>query len=282
MQICGRHFSESDVDWIRNQVNTKPDLNRVQLSRLFCRHSDWRKPDGGLKEMSCRVALLRLERGGLIRLPAPKTTPGAVRKIKRTPRGEPKPCTELDAGRVDLTIEPVQRKSAPLWNELIDRYHYLGYRRHGGAQMRFFLYADKHLAALLGYSAAAWRVAPRDAFIGWSDAQRQKNLHRVVDNSRFLILPWIQSKNLASRILSYAARNLPCLWEQRYHYRPLLLETFVEKERFSGTCYKAANWVCVGQTLGRGKWDTRNAYDKPIKTIWLYHLDRRFKERLCH
>jgi hypothetical protein len=281
LQICGRHFSKSELDWIRNQVKTRPDLNRARLSRLFCHYIDWRKPDGGLKEMSCRVAMLRLERSGLIRLPAPRTTPVPVGKIKRTPQGDPKSLIELNAGRVNLAIEPVERNTAPLWNELIDRYHYLGYRRHGGAQMRFFVYAENHLVALLGFSAAAWRVAPRDDFIGWTALQRKQNLHLVIDNSRFLILPWVKSKNLASRILSHAARKLPLLWQQRYHYGPSLVETFVEKYRFEATCYKAANWICVGQTLGRGKWDRTNAYDKPVKTIWLYPLDRHFKERLC-
>ena len=281
MQICGRHFSESEIEWIKNQIRSRPDLGRVQLSRLFCLHSGWRKPDGGLKEMSCRVALLRLERNGLIRLPPPKATPATATKIRRTPQGEPKAPLEIKAGQVDLAIEPVERNTAPLWNELIDRYHYLGYSRHGGAQMRLFVHAAGHLVALLGFSAAAWRVAPRDEFIGWTDQQRQRHLHLVVDNSRFLILPWVHSKNLASRILSYIARKLPELWQQHYHYRPVLLESFVEKHRFRGTCYKAANWICVGQTLGRGKWDRKNAYDKPVKTIWLYPLDRHFREGLC-
>jgi hypothetical protein len=147
--------------------------------------------------------------------------------------------------------------------------------------MRFFVKTGEHLAALLGFSAAAWRIAPRDAFVGWTETQRKANLHLVVDNSRFLILPWVRSKNLASRILARVARTLPDLWQQRYHYRPVLLESFVEKERFSGTCYKAANWVCVGQTQGRGKWDRNFTCGKPVKTIWLYPLQRRFKEVLC-
>lgn len=281
MQICGRHFSESELGWIRDQVKSIPDLSRAQLSRLFCHYTQWHKPDGGLKEMSCRVALLRLKQRGLIQLPPPKTTPPAVGRIQRTSRGEPKSPICIQAGQVDLDFKPVEKKSSPLWNELIDRYHYLGYQRQGGAQMRFFIYASGYLAALLGFSAAAWKAAPRDAFIGWNDTQRQKRLHRVVDNSRFLILPWVHSKNLASRILSSAARKLPDLWQERYHYRPLLLETFVQKSRFSGVCYKAANWICVGQTRGRGKWDRKNLHDKPVKTIWLYPLDRRFKERLC-
>jgi hypothetical protein len=282
MQICGRYFSQAEIDWIRRQAVESPaGLTRAELSRMFCRKTGWRKPDGGLKEMSCRVAMLRLHRCGLIRLPEPKKTHFAKGGIKRTADGEVKNPIDIDASRADIVIEPVDRKTASLWNELIDRYHYLGFSRTGGAQMRFFVKAGEHLAALLGFSAAAWRVAARDDFIGWTDAQRKANLHRVVDNSRFLILPWVRSKNLASRILSRVARTLPDFWQRRYRYRPVLLESFVEKQRFSATCYKAANWTCVGQTQGRGKWDRKYACDKPVKTIWLYPLDRRFKEALC-
>lgn len=281
MQICGRHFSQSDLDWIHCQLDSLPDLTRTRLSRLFCQKVGWYKPDGGLKEMSCRVAMLRLERAGLIRLPVPRTGPAPVKKIRRTARGEPKAPIHIDAGRVQLAIEPVDCATSALWNELIDRYHYLGYRRMGGAQMRFFVHAEKHIVALLSFSAAAWRVASRDVFIGWTDAQRKDNLHRVVDNSRFLILPWVLGKNLASRVLSQAARTLADAWLGRYHYRPVLLETFVETPRFTGTCYKAANWICVGRTLGRGKWDRKHAAAKPVKTVWLYPLQRRFQEVLC-
>lgn len=281
MRICGRDFSPSDIDWIRERLGSMPDLNRVLLSRLFCRHAGWLKPDGGLKEMSCRVALLRLERSGLIRLPAPRTRPAAVKPVKRTRKGEPKADIHVDAGRTVLSIEPVDKKTSPLWNELIDRYHYLGHRRMGGAQMRLLIRADRELVALLGFSAAAYRVSPRDRFIGWTDEERGKRLHQVIDNSRFLILPWVHGKNLASRILSACIRILPELWEQRYHYRPLLLETFVEKQRFTGACYKAANFIPAGQTLGRGKWDREHANDKPVKRIFLFPLDKRFKEKLC-
>jgi hypothetical protein len=204
-----------------------------------------------------------------------------VGQIKRTRRAEPEPRIELNAGSLDLSLEPVTRKTSALWNELIDRYHYLGYGRMGGAQMRFFVHAGARTVALLGFSAAAWRVAPRDKFIGWTETFRKDRLHRVINNSRFLILPWIASKNLASRILALSARSLPEHWEKQYHYRPLLLETFVEEARFAGTCYKAANWICVGKTRGRGKWDRTHTHDKPVKTIWLYPLARRFREELC-
>ena len=281
MQICGRHFDSSEIDWIRRQIESRPELKRAELSRLFCRYAQWRKPDGGLKEMSCRVALLRMETFGLLRLPAPTSNPVAVDRIKHTSKGDPQPDLFFKAGEADVVFEPVVRKTSALWNELIDRYHYLGYCRTGGAQMRFFVRAGGKFAALLGFSGAAWRVASRDDFIGWTETQRKSNLHLVVDNSRFLLLPWVHSKNLASRILAHAARSLADYWQERYHYRPVLMETFVEKHRFAATCYRAANWTYVGETSGRGKWDRKKAFDKPVKTIWLYALERRFKERLC-
>lgn len=281
MQICGRHFDKSEIDWINTQVKTRPEINRAKLSRLFCRHVDWFKPDGGLKDMSCRVAMLRLEEKGLIRLPEPKITPGPVKAVKRTLQGEPRPDIRFKAGEVKLSIQAVDKRTSPLWNELIDRYHYLGYQRMGGAQMRFLVQADDQLIALLGFSAAAWKVQPRDSFIGWSETQRKKNLHLVVGNSRFLILPWVYAKNLASRILSLAAKQLPVYWQKRYKYLPVLMETFVEKNRFAGTCYQAANWICLGQTQGRGKWDRQNNHHKPVKAVWVYPLDKRFKEHLC-
>ena len=134
MRICGRDFSSSDIAWIRDRVQTLAGLNRVGLSRQFCSHAGWLKPDGGLKEMSCRVALLRLERSGLIRLPAPEKKNAAVKPVKRTPKGEPQADIHVDASMAVLGIEPVDKKSAALWNELVDRYHYLGHRRMGGAQ----------------------------------------------------------------------------------------------------------------------------------------------------
>ena len=280
MQICGRYFTQDDIDWLRAQVRLLPELSRLALSRRFCQHIGWYKPDGGLKDMSCRVALLRLERAGLIRLPLPRHGVCALKRISPTPAGEPQAPVVIDAGQ-ELSIVPVDADSASLWKELIERYHYLGYRPMGGAQMRLFVHAGPHRVALLGFSAAAWRVAPRDAFIGWNQAQRKANLHRVVDNSRFLILPWVRGENLASRSLSRAARYLPRAWQSRYHYRPVLLETFVEIPRFTGACYKAANWTCVGQTQGRGKWDRHNRAEKPLKTIWLYPLERHFRQVLC-
>ena len=171
--------------------------------------------------------------------------------------------------------------STSLWiNEYIHRYHYLGYKTLPGAQLRYFVTAADQTLALLGFGAAAWQCAPRDRHIGWHSEQRARNLHLVVNNARFLILPWIQSKNLASKTLALAARSLPDHWQQRYAYRPLLMETFVDTERFAGTCYKAANWRYRGQTQGRGKLGPAGKRSTPIKDLWLYPLNPNFQRLL--
>jgi len=149
-----------------------------------------------------------------------------------------------------------------------------------GAQLRYFVTSGETILALLGFGASAWQAAPRDAYIGWRHDQRQQHLHRVVNNARLLILPWIQSKNLASMILGMAARRLPADWEARYHYRPVLLETFVDKARFAGTAYKAANWVYVGETKGRGKLGPSGKQSVPVKDLWLYPLTKDFRSLL--
>jgi hypothetical protein len=167
-----------------------------------------------------------------------------------------------------------------LWNEYIQRYHYLGHKPLPGAQLRYTVYSAAQPIALLGFGAAAWMSAPRDRYIGWTPEQRQRNLSLIVNNARFLILPWIQSKNLASMLLAKTAKILPHHWQEVYGYRPVLLETFVEKPRFRGTCYNAANWVYLGQTQGRGKLGPAGKQSVPIKDLWVYPSDRRFREAL--
>jgi len=175
----------------------------------------------------------------------------------------------------------VGRSDSALWNEYIDRYHYLGYKPLPGAQLRYFAYAGQRPVALLGFGAAAWQTAPRDDWIGWSHAQRQRHLSAVVNNARFLILPWVRVKSLGSKLLAMAARRLAHDWALRYDYRPVLLETFVEAQRFAGTCYRAANWTCVGRTQGRGKLGDHRLGQVPIKTVWVYPLAKDFRQQLC-
>ena len=281
LRYCGREFSLSELQWIREAVCSDPTITRNRLSIRFCEQFNWKKPDGGLKDMSCRVAHLRMERDGLITLPAPRQ--GHFQRlgsIRRTPEGEAQPDITRKAGRFELSVQVVDARRSHLWNEYIDRYHYLGYTRLPGAQLRYFIRSDNQDLALLGFGAGAWKVSSRDRFIGWSDEQRQRKLHLVVNNARFLVLPWIHSRNLCSRILSAASKRIVDDWEVRYAYRPVLLETFVEKRRFRGTCYKASNWIHVGETKGRGKLDTRFQRKLPVKTVWMYPLDKSFRRVL--
>lgn len=282
---CGRDFSYSEIRWIKNLIETKPELTRRAISRVVCREFRWLRADGGLKDMSCRVALLKMHRDGLITLPPPKYQ---YRK-KNTPlnitfRSNPGaqicvPARSL--GELQFHIVGGSEDSS-LWNELIERYHYLGYTPLAGAQLRYLVYSEEDtLVAALGFGAAAWKAAPRDRFIGWTPEQRINKLHLVVNNARFLILPWITSRNLASRILSGVARCIQKHWEEKYRYKPVLLETFVETDRFHGTCYRAANWIYVGQTQGRGKLDRKHTNSKPVKDIFLYPLDKQFRLLVC-
>jgi hypothetical protein len=284
-RYCGRWFSTAELQTIRQIIAADPLSSRAHISRLVCQALVWYKPDGGLKDMSCRVALLRMQKDGLITLPPPKGSPKSIlAKITFTADTDPQEAVTTPVHNLpDLQLHPVsQRPQQLLWREFIHRYHYLGYTPLPGAQMRYLATSENRILALLSFSAAAWKTAPRDNFIGWNAEQRQQNLHLIINNSRFLILPWITSKNLASKLLALAARRLADDWSRRYGYRPVLLETFVETQRFLGTCYKAANWIHVGQTKGRGKLDAHKTCSLPVKDIWLYPLEHSFKQALCN
>jgi hypothetical protein len=280
-RYSGRDFSAQDLALIRALIADNPTYTRARLSRLTCEALGWYKADGGLKEMSCRVAMLRMQADGVIQLPAPRGERPKCR-ITFTEHTAPQAVIDQPANQLTpLQFCPVEtRAQSRLWNEYIHRYHYLGYKTLPGAQLRYFVTSGDQFVALLGFGASAWQAAPRDNYIGWSHDQRKARLHRVVNNARFLILPWVRSKNLASMILSMAAKRLPSDWETRYHYRPVLLETFVEKDRFAGTSYKAANWTFVGETKGRGKLGPAGKQSVPIKDMWLYPLARDFRSTL--
>jgi hypothetical protein len=284
MRYCGRDFTPSELDQIRQIIAQRPQASRAELSRRVCQRLGWHKPDGGLKAMSCRVAMLRMEDDGLLTLPPPRNGNGHRRPYRRrTPATDPGPplaAAVHELGPIDLQLL-AHRADSHLWNEYIARYHYLGYRPLPGAQLRYIARARGQVVALLGFGAAAWRVGPRDRWIGWNDEQRKHHLHLIVNNARFLILPWVKSKNLASKVLGLATRRLHHDWSQRYAYRPVLVETFVETHRFSGACYRAANWVHVGTTQGRGKLDRNHTATLPRKAIWLYPLARHFRTSLC-
>ena len=280
-RYCGRNFTEEELVLIRTLITEDPKRTRADLSRLACQAMHWLKPDGGLKQMSCRVAMLRMQEDGLIQLPPPRC-PRPQANIRIGSETAPSDQIDLPVHALpDLQLRLVGTQTdSRLWNQYIHRYHYLGFKTLPGAQLRYWVTAGDRLVALLGFGAAAWQCAPRDQFIGWTHQQRQKNLHLVVNNARFLILPWIRSDNLASKVLGLASRQLPEDWQHRYGFRPLLLETFVEKDRFTGTCYRAANWHHVGQTTGRGKLGPSGKQSVPIKDVWLYPLGKIFKYAL--
>ena len=281
---CGRLFSEQELELIRTIIAEDSSRHRFALSQVVCERLHWRRANGQLKDMSCRVAMLRMHRDGLIPLPAPRRrhSNGTLHR-RRTPQAEP----ELPIiARVDalpaLQVRPLaDQREAQLWREYVDRYHYLGYTPLPGAQMRYLVTSQRRVLAVVGFGASAWKAAPRDRFIGWSVAQREARLQLVVNNARFLILPWVQVRNLASTVLARSRRRLPDDWQARYGYRPLLLETFVQSDRFAGTSCRAANWTHVGQTQGRGKLDVHRTHALPRKDIWLYPLRRDFRRRLC-
>lgn len=283
-RYSGREFSPDDLQAIAHLIELNPALKRTPLSRLVCEQLNWRRPDGRLREMSCRVAMLRMQADGLITLPASQIPkPRRRAQFIATPATDEQPVLvaavhELPA--LSLRIIDGRGAASRLWNEYVARYHYLGYTPMSGSQIRYSVYAGDRLVALLSFGASAWRLADRERFIGWNHQQRQKNLQLIVNNARFLILPWIQSKGLASKILALAARRLPVDWQARYGYRPVMLETFVESPRHKGTCYKAANWQLVGRTAGRGKKSTDHQQVLPTKDIWLYPLRRDFAAAL--
>jgi hypothetical protein len=282
-RYSGRLFGPQEIERVREIIRAHPEASRQQLSYRVCEDFDWRKPDGSLKDMSCRVALLRMHRAGLIELPAPRHKVLPCRAFsRRTAQAEPGALLKASVHELeDLRLEVVQRSASALWNEYIERYHYLGYKPLPGAQLRYFAYAGERLVGLLGFGAAAWKSGPRDEWIGWSREQRHRNLRGIVNNARFLIPPWMRVASLASKLLAMAARALPAHWEERYGYRPVLLETFVESERFTGTCYRAANWTCVGWTQGRGKLGDHRLGQVPVKAVWVYPLAKDFRAWLA-
>lgn len=281
-RYLNKTWSTEDVERIRALIASSTGARRAELARRVCEAFDWRGPGGELREMGCRLAMLRMHRDGLIELPPPRCVWRAPRHTFASERSDPEAPVVLEIAAVtDLKLEPVARGSSlTLWNEYVSRYHYLGYARIAGAQMRYLITGGGRTLGAMGFGAAAWKVAPRDRFIGWSAEVREGRLHLIVNQTRFLILPWVRCQNLATKALAVAARRLPGDWEERYGYRPVLLETFVETGRFRGTCYKAANWQLVGETQGRSRHDRFHAKDKPKKSIWLMPLVSDFRRAL--
>jgi hypothetical protein len=281
IRFAGRTFSDSDINLMKQIISEDPDQTRLTISKKVSQALNWTKRSGGYNEMSCRVALLRLFESNLISLPKPRRKNGNGQRYKtRTLLAEPGQSLSLPVHQLSIQFQIVDRHLTNLWNEYIDRYHYLGFATLPGAQIRYFISHNQIPIAMMGFSAAAWQTAPRDSFIGWSHVQRDNKLHLVVNNARFLILPWVSSKNLASKLLSMASKRLPLDWKNKYGYSPVLLETFVHDSKFKGIAYKAANWIYVGKTKGRGRNDKFKDLQNEIKSVWLFPLSQKFKSAL--
>ena len=281
MFISGQEFSEQTITRINRVMEQNDSISRSALSRLICGWLKWRSSNGKLKEMSCRLALGVLEKKGLIHLnqniPARPVKNSAKAKIKNSGIScQTISCEFSELGAIELIKVTKRDKTlSKFWNEIMDTYHYLGAGPLCGAQIRYLIYCQaKGYLGGLAFSAAAWRLGSRDSWIGWSEESRRKNLQLVVSNSRFLIVPSVKVTNLASHVLAHCAGRLRQDWMDIYGYEPVLLESFVEQGRFSGTSYQAANWIKVGETSGRGRQDKNHEKNIPIKDIYLYPLTK--------
>jgi hypothetical protein len=260
----------------------------TEMARTVCELLEWKRANGRLKDQECRQLLEYLRDQGWLRLPAVRNSgPRGPRQIRLGEASAPQARVEGSAGEFEpLELQLVERRQeSQLWTELIERHHYLRYRVPVGANLRYLVRSPRsgeQVLACLLWSSPAWKMAARDQSIGWNAEQRAHNLQLIVNNSRFLVLPWVHIQGLASKILAQSARQLPIDWEQRYGYRPLLLETLVDAQRFRGTCYRAANWIHVGQTSGRGRMDREHkTHGQAVKDIYLYPLARNTRQRLC-
>ncbi len=278
LRYCGRHFTPAELDTIRALTTSLP--TRAQIAEATCQALDWRRVDGRTKAMSARVALNRMADDGLLTLPTPRNTNGNGRGR----RHDPQPMLPLDtiqgplADLGPLTPRVVSTLSdSRTWNTLIATHHYLGYTPLAGAQLRYLIHCPAGVVAALGFAASAWTCAPRDTHLGWDSPTRQARLPLVIGNARFLILPHVRVPHLASTILGRITRRLPADWQAAYGYTPVLAETFVDAERFAGTCYRAANWIHVGTTQGRGKLDRHHQRALPVKDVYLYPLHRHYQ-----
>jgi hypothetical protein len=282
--LQGRLIRPEDVDWIRCLLRQHPDWHRTRLSREIAQAWQWRDATGRLKDMACRTLLLKLERRGEIQLPARRRAPVNHR---RAAGFEPvlHDTSPIEGPLAQLrSIRLIQADSADtreLWQTLLSAYHYLGFSTCVGQSIRY-LAVDRHQRPVgcLLFGAAAWTMAARDTFIGWNHDERKANLHKVLNNMRFLIPPWVRVPHLASHLLGLAAHQLPQDWAVKYVTPVHLLETFVDTERFRGTCYKAANWRFVGQTTGRTRNDRYTSIHQPQKAIYVYPLHRHFRALL--
>jgi hypothetical protein len=285
IRIRGRTFTSEELSMIRMLVETSPEDHRFALSKRVCEELGWVQHNGRLKDRSCRDVLARLDKMGLIRLPRARRPSVQRRRVEITGRSAPRPLPtfgplDVNAGSFRIVSGTGNVEQERLWNEYVERYHYLGYGVPLGPHIKYFVSIAGEPIACLSFAGAAWRVEARDRWIGWNGEERERNLRYVVNNTRFVVFPWVKVPNLASRLLALAAKRITADWQRLYAYGPLLLETFVDAERYAGTCYRAANWMLVGYTKGRGKLDRQFKANLSKKAVLLYSLTKDATRRL--
>ena len=283
---CSREISRQQLDEILETVGLFPNLSRKELAATICEHLGWVTVTGSNKLDACMKLLEKLECKGLIQLPAKQEQYRRNRSQRpiiltsRTDRSADITGNLKDIGQVRVEVV-ADKESMGLWNEYVSRYHYLGYKQPFGYFLRYFVESEQGLLGCIVFAGAAKPLRVRDRWIGWAKQHRLKNLPWVINNSRFLIFPWVGVKNLASHILGQVARRIKDDWQQRWGYCPVLMETFIDSDHFAGSCYKAANWQYLGMTTGEGLVRKGKRYRTGPKMIFVKPLAKDFRSLLC-
>jgi Domain of unknown function (DUF4338) len=284
LRYRGREIHPEDILYVRKLIEQHPTDSRRKLSTRLCEAWDWRQSNGALRDMVCRGLLLMLERAGEITLPPvayKRHNPLAQRARPAPILVDQSPMEAKLTGLGPIEIEQTRRTAdEPLFNSLMEGHHYLGYEQPVGEHLKHLVLAQGRPIACLAWSSAPRHLGSRDRYIGWSAEERRRNIRFLAYNTRFLILPWVRVEHLASHILGRMAAQISADWQRMYGHPIYFLETFVDPERFRGTCYRAANWVVMGKTTGRGKQSNSYVPNRSIKEVLGYPLNRRFRELL--
>jgi len=284
LRYRSRAVTRADIEFIRELCAAQQGASRRRLSQLLCAAWGWTQPNGAPRDMVCRGLMLALERAGLIELPPVRRTPRnpLARRTRPAPAEvDPTPLRASLSELGPLTFRQVRRTAEEaLFNGLIEVHHYLGYTQPVGEHLKFMVYAGERPVACFAWSSAPRHLGPRDRYLGWSAQARRRNIRLVAYNSRYLILPWVQVPHLASHLLGRMVKMLPAEWERVYGHPVCFAETFVDSERFRGTCYRAANWIFLGRTTGRGKDDQTHRVNRALKDVLAYPLAEDFRKRL--
>ena len=286
MVRCGREITVEEIESARETVKLCAGLSRTELAETICEHWGWVTASGAGKVTACLKVLEELERNDEIHLPAKRERPNyeRARGALHTQRTTPPPEVLVGnlAGVTPVRLEIVaSRGRVKLWNEYLDRYHYLGYRKPFGCPLRYFIVCENGLLGCVLVAGASRAIKIRDQWIGWDTLRRQQNLPWVINNTRFLIFPWVEIRYLASHVLGQLAKRVRSDWQQRWGYEPVLMETFVDPVHYSGTCYRATGWIELGQTTGRGLRRAGEDYTSSPKLIYVKPLSKDFRETLC-